>query len=306
MKIRILIWVGLIMSNVWGLAGQSVSTQVLDAYFTVLTRQHQVNAAISSALQQISPNLHQDYQQLLLLKDEDGTLPWAYFRKKLERAGAGDQLMTLCREGRQLHLMLRRYYNLRLVDAYSQMTVDTSQSIRRLLFFDLREGEKVAEIGFGYGYNLHLLALAYQHTNIYANELDAYRLERMQQTIEEEYPSARNQQFHFINGIPSSTNLENQELDLIIMENVFHHLLDQPAFLQSMVNSLGDGGEIVIIEEFLDSGREGSSCTELMAREQLIILFEKMGLKVLREAPLERQYKTMLRFGRDRTKGMDK
>jgi SAM-dependent methyltransferase len=294
------------MSNVWGVSGQSVSAQVLDAYFTVLTRQHQVNAAISSALQQISPKLQQDYQQLLQLKDEDGTLSWAYFRKNLERAGAGESLMALCRESRQLHSMVRRYHNLRLVDAYAQTTIDTSQSIRRLSFFDLQEGDKVAEIGFGYGYNLHLLALGHQHTSIYANELDAYRLKRMEQTLAEEYPPARNQQFHFINGGPASTKLENQELDLIIMENVFHHLLDQPTFLQSMLNSLGERGEIVIIEEFLDSGREGSSCKDLMAREQLIILFEKMGLKVLREAPLERQYKTMLCFGRDRMKGMDK
>ncbi|WP_170110509.1 class I SAM-dependent methyltransferase [Flavilitoribacter nigricans] len=298
MKIKILLWFGLLFSGVGDLAGQSVSGQILDAYFTALTRQHQANAEISQALRHLSPDLEEDYRQLLQLTEQDATLPWAYFRRNLERVGAGAPLLTLCEEGRQLDLMLRRYHNLRLVDPYSQLTVDTSQSMQRLCFFALTEGEKVAEIGFGYGYNLHLLALGYRNLSIYANELDAHRLQRMEETITEEYPASRHQQFHFINGAIASTNLENLDLDLIIMENVFHHLSDQTAFLRSMLKSLGENGEIVIIEEFREADRQGGSCPDLITRKQLLDLLIDSGLELQSEQKLLSQYKTMLRFGK--------
>lgn len=281
------------------LKGQSVASQVLDAYFTTLTRHHQVNKTISAALQQISPGLQQDYQEALAAGGQDAVLPWAYFTRKLERAGASEKLMALCREGRQLNTLLQRYHNYRLVDAFSQSVIDTSQGIRRLQFFDVREGDRVAEIGFGYGYNLHLLGVGFEELEIYGNELALHYIHKMEQLLQEEYPPSRQDNYHFVAGAPRSTKLEGTELDLIIMENVFHHIEDQRVFMESMKESLGPEGEIVIIEEFLGSTIPGRGhCPDLMPRAALERLFAELGFFVSMELILEDQFKTMLRLSR--------
>lgn len=307
MKIRMLLVIGLAMFNLKGLVGQTVSAQILDAYFTTLTRHHQLNREISEALQRISPDLQQTYLHLLNLEDKDGTLPWAYFQNKLERTGATDFLLSRCEEMRKLDALLRKYHDYRMVDPFSQTTVDTSQAMQRLLFFDLKKGEKVAEIGFGYGFNLHLLAMAYEELEIFANELSLSHLKRMERTIVQEYPSDRQDNFHFVAGAPSSTKLEGMELDLIIMENVLHHIEAQGDFVQSMLESLAPDGEIVIIEEFLgvNTGERGH-CPDLMERDQLEKVFSAAGLRLQGEQQNLDQFKTMLRWRRNEAVQLEK
>lgn len=307
MGIRIrLFWLGLLFAGLNTANGQAVQDQIIDAYFTTLTRQHQINEEISAALQQIAPSLQQEYQHLLDLTDTDGLVPWAQFRRKLERADASEYLVTLTQEGKQLHKLVQRYHDLRLVDPFSQSIIDTAQAIQRLLFFDLPPKAKIAEIGFGYGYNLHLLTLAHEDATIFANELNIAQLRLMEQKIKADYPKDRREQFRFVAGAPHATNLEGMELDLIILENVFHHLTDPTTFLRSMLRSIGDDGRIVIIEEFQDSGRVAPSCPDLMLQTELVQFFRKTGLELLREGSLENQYKTMLYFGRNTAKEVDK
>lgn len=299
MKIRILFIIGLVVFNSEELMGQSVASQVLDAYFTTLTRHHQVNKEVSAALEGISPGLQRDYQQVLEASGQDAVLPWAYFKRNLERAGASEKLRALCREGRQLNILLQRYHNYQLVDAFSQSVIDTSRGMRRLQFFGVREGDQVAEIGFGYGYNLHLLAVAFEELEIFANELGLHHIKRMEEVVREEYPSGRRDNFHFVAGAPGSTKLEGNGLDLIIMENVLHHIEEQADFIQSMEESLGPEGEIVIIEEFLGSTVPGRGhCPDLMTREKLERLFVEQGFFVSKVLALEDQFKTMLRLSR--------
>lgn len=276
--------------------GQPVRQLVLEQYFTALTQQHQRNTEITTALQQISPALRDDFQRLLSLKDKDATLPWAYFTRKLGRVEGGAALVDRSVEARKLDQFVRRYHDLHLVDPYSQTTIDTAQSLQRLSFFEVKPGAKIAEIGFGYGYNLHLLALTSERIEIFANELDPHRLQQMQRTIAEEYPAAHRDNFHFISGAPRSTNLEGADLNLIIMENVMHHIEDQPIFIHSMLESLNTEGKVVIIEEFSGSARATAHCPDLMARSELERLFAKVGFMIEEEKQLG--YKTMLRLSR--------
>ncbi|MCB0628258.1 MAG: class I SAM-dependent methyltransferase [Saprospiraceae bacterium] len=296
LKVRCLFGILLLSSPIVG--AQTIDQQVQRAYFDLLTRQWQSEQEVKDRLQQLSPDLFPEYQQIIELPTDEALLPWTYFLAGIERSEGGKELAVLCKEARKATLMLRRFHHVRLADPFSQAVVDTSQAVRRLQFFAIQEGDKVAEIGFGYGYILGLLALVYQDVEVYANELDQYRLRAMQKVMAEEFTRDRSANFHFLAGHPRSTNLEGRELDLIIMENVFHHIGEQAVFLQSMLKSLHEEGTVIVIEEFLGSGRDEGNCPDRMDRAVLENLFSEAGFTLLKAQELDGQYRTMLRFAR--------
>jgi len=301
MKLKILLSIGVIFVRVCVLNGQNISDQVLEAYFSLLVQQHQLNKEIAANLERISPEMDREYQRILTLTEEEAILPWTYFLKKTERSEQGKPLADLCIQGRKVNTLIRKFHTHRLVDPLSQQTIDTSQASRRLAFFGIQEGEKVAEIGFGYGYNLHLLALAYERIEVYANELDTYKLHLQLKQLTEDFPEDRSDNFYFIAGLERSTNLEGMNLDLIIMENVFHHVEDKITFLESLRISLAPKGEVVIIEDFLDSGREGKVCPDRIGKAEMEQLFSHLGFYTTQRQELAGTFKTMIRLGKRQT-----
>lgn len=278
-----------------GAAGRK---QIEQAYFDLLTRQWQAEQDVKKRLEQLSPELYPEYQQIVELSGNEAILPWTYFLERVSRTEKGDDLAELCTETRKAGLMLKRFHDFQLMDPYTQTLIDTAQAVRRLRFFGIEEGDQVAEIGFGHGYILNLLALVYQEVEVYASELDHYRLKETQKDLAEAFTKDHRENFYFLAGHPRSTNLEAQDLDLIIMENVFHHIEERTLFLQSMLKSLHEHGEVAIIEEFLHSGRDEGNCPERMERKALETLFSDAGFELLKVQELPAQYRTMLRFGR--------
>jgi ubiquinone/menaquinone biosynthesis C-methylase UbiE len=297
MNLKVQCLLGILVFSCSTLSAQQVEERIEQAYFELLTRQWQAEQEVKEGLQRISPELYPEFQEVLELPGNEAMLPWTYFLERVSRAENGDDLAELCTETRKISMMLKRFHTLQLMDPYSQSLIDTSRSVRRLRFFGIEEGDKVAEIGFGHGYILNLLALVYQQVEVYANELDHYHLKGKQKDLQEEFTQDRRDNFYFLAGHPQSTNLEGQELDLIIMENVFHHVGEPTLFLESMLKSLHENGEVAIIEEFLDSGR-AEGCRDRMEQKVLERLFGDAGFELLKVQELPAQYRTMLRFGR--------
>lgn len=295
MNLKVQCLFGLLLFSFYQSGAQSVEQQIEEAYFNLITRQWQLERKLQ---QQLPPALYSDYQKIVEMPKQDALLPWTYFLEKMRRVENGDQLTEIGTSARQATIMLQKFHVQQLMDANTQSLIDTSQAVRRLQFMAIEEGDKIAEIGFGHGYLLTLLALVYEEVEVYATELDLFRLKGGEALLREDFISERSSNFRFITGHPKSTNLEGQQLDLIIMENVFHHITYQRDFLQSILKSLGPEGEVVIMEEFLESGRDEGNCPERMEKAALERLFSKAGFELLQQTELGGHFRSMLRFGR--------
>ena len=278
----------------------SIQDRILNAYFGALVLQHEIDAKVKTQLENLSPVLAKQYEDLIQLgSQEDALLQWTYFYEKLERLAGGPAAAELCREGQRADWLVRRFKVFRLVDTASQSVIDTAQSLHRLSFFNVENGDRVAEVGFGYGFNLNLLSTVYEDIEIYANELNIHYLTKMEKQVQEHMPANRRDNFRYITGAPQSTNLEGYDLDLIIMENVLHHVEDKTTFLNSLAKSIHKKGEIVIIEEFKSSRPGYHKCPDLMWRPEMDQLFKTAGFRLAGYSEIGAQFKTMLRFVRD-------
>lgn len=299
MKLRLL-WVSAALLLVYTSGyGQTISERILDAYFDALIQQQELERKIAPQLQAIAPALFQEYEDLLANgSGKDQLLKWTYFYEKLERRAGNSALSELCREGQRADWLVRKFNTAGMIDPLAQAVIDTAQSFRRLAFFDVKNGDRVAEIGIGNGANVRLLGLVYDGVEIYANELNNYYLKKLETDLVLNLPAGRQANFHYTLGTENSTQLEGTQLDLIIMENVFHHIQDKAAFVESMAKSLGNGGEIVIMEEFRGARPDDHHCPDLMWRPEVDQLFKVAGFKLVDYGELQRQYKTLLRFAK--------
>jgi ubiquinone/menaquinone biosynthesis C-methylase UbiE len=110
---------------------------------------------------------------------------------------------------------------------------------------DLKEGQRIADIGAGNG------ALAMEMARVvgaggvvYASDISAER----QQDIAARATRERLAQVRVVNGLVDATNLPEQCCDAIYMRAVFHHIQDPPAFARSIAAALRRGGRVAIID----------------------------------------------------------
>lgn len=136
----------------------------------------------------------------------------------------------------------------------------------------VKEGMVIGEIGAGRGrYTVILADAVGEKGHIYANDIDSNDLEYLEYRCERD--SIPN--ISTIVGEESDPLLPVNELDMIFMVNVYHHLSHPVRIMENAKPSLKEGGMLVIMEGV--PGRQGSFSSHSTARETVISQMEEAG-----------------------------
>lgn len=191
---------------------------------------------------------------------------------------------------------IRRYYGVKLIDETSKNIVDSSLSFKKLDFLRLQPGDKVGEIGAGYGSLVYLLGLVHKDVKIYINEISAWKLESLKRRFKNRFSSKDYSKFIFIQGSAESTEMEDKNLDLIVLENTFHHLTNKDSLLESIKMSIHPiHGRLILIEEFKSNSFPSGRCQSLLSEPEIKEKLCNYGFSLLREKRLD-NYKTALEY----------
>jgi SAM-dependent methyltransferase len=136
----------------------------------------------------------------------------------------------------------------------------------------IREGMVIGEIGAGRGrYTVILADAVGDKGHIYANDIDDSDLEYLELRCERDgIPNVST-----ITGEEYDPLLPDNELDMIFMVNVYHHLSDPVRIMQNALPSLKAGGTLVIIEGV--PGRNGGSSSHATKQETLVSQMREAG-----------------------------
>jgi SAM-dependent methyltransferase len=82
-----------------------------------------------------------------------------------------------------------------------------------------------------------------------------------------------------VQGTAHSSGLEQLQLDKVIIRNALHHFSAIPDMLQSVKESLGPGGKLLLKESFPDLCGEGC-CEDLLSEERLLEVLREAGFRL--------------------------
>jgi len=143
----------------------------------------------------------------------------------------------------------------------------------------LKQGEIIADIGAGTGYFTFRLAQGVgSKGHVYAVDISPEMITRINRRV-------RDTGTLNVSTIlaPPDDPLLPQPVDRFFFVDVWHHVEDQPGYLELMKRSLKPGGQIVMIDFHKKPMPFGPPLSEKIAREVLIAQMQEHGFRVLRE-----------------------
>lgn len=115
-------------------------------------------------------------------------------------------------------------------------------------FYQIKDGESVAEIGAGLGTFSILTSTCYNNMNLYVNELDEKLLEYIKNGFEQCSSKNESVTYNLVKGYKNSTELEGKNINKIIIRNSFHHFKNKKKMLESIKKSLDANGILYLME----------------------------------------------------------
>jgi|GEM_PF-2312401 SAM-dependent methyltransferase len=158
-----------------------------------------------------------------------------------------------------------------------------------LPFFNIQNGDKIGEIGAGSGWLSLILAILYDQSEVYVNDLSPIAVQLMQQKIAPHFTGEPQIRCHFVTGTKTSTRLESEALDVVIAVDVFHHFTDKFSMLQSIKWSLAKGGRLLLVEQDKDHQTPEHYCPEALEKWEVDQLLRENGFVKVREQPMRGQ-----------------
>jgi arsenite methyltransferase len=131
----------------------------------------------------------------------------------------------------------------RLLNRKASSAKSRSDEIVKAL--SLKAGQQIADLGSGGGYISFLFARSV------GREGKVYAIDTNKGLLDFIRGSSENNGFHNIVTVLAEGNrfsLLNEKLDLIFLRNVYHHLPNREVYFRDMVESLGPGAKIAIID----------------------------------------------------------
>ncbi len=195
----------------------------------------------------------------------------------------------------KLHFLKTKFQVLEVIDS-NGVLVDEAESLSKLRFFNIKEGDEIGEIGFGYGYTLYLMGLQYGlDFKVYANEIDKWKLNKFKEKINNYYPADIAAKYVFVRGKSTSTSMEGLSLDIIILQNTLHHLNQKSEMLKSIRKSLNDDGRLIIIEEYRRNEVQ-DRCHLLMTQNDLNSLMTSCGFNRIKQFELVKSNSVIIEY----------
>jgi ubiquinone/menaquinone biosynthesis C-methylase UbiE len=143
----------------------------------------------------------------------------------------------------------------------------------------IREGEVIADIGAGSGYFAVRLAHHAGSTGrVYAVDVNPEMIRHLQARVRDlKLPNLRP-----VLARPDDPMLP-EPVDRFVIVNVWHHIENQPAYLQLLGKGLKPGGQIVMIDYHKRELPVGPPLEMKIAREDLLRQMESHGFRLAKE-----------------------
>lgn len=149
--------------------------------------------------------------------------------------------------------------------------------------FGLKSGQSVADIGAGPGLFEVPLAKAVGPTGkIYAEDIDAGFFDEIHQK------AATGHVTNVVTVLGKFTDpaLPVKRVDLVMFNDVFHHIEDRAGYLKAVANYLGPGGRVAIIDYIPGMGGHKDQPELQVSPEQFTTLANAAGLKQVEEVKM--------------------
>ena len=158
-------------------------------------------------------------------------------------------------------------------DEYSK----PGEVVRALAF---REGEVVADIGSGTGYFTVRFARAVGESGkVYAVDVSPEMVRHLNRRLRDE--GIRN--VATVLAEPGDPLLPDASVDRFVVVNTWHHIEDQPAYLEKMKRMMRPGGQVVHIDFRKTEAPVGPPLAHKIAREDLVKQMEASGFRLSAE-----------------------
>jgi ubiquinone/menaquinone biosynthesis C-methylase UbiE len=143
----------------------------------------------------------------------------------------------------------------------------------------LRAGEVVADIGAGSGYFALRIARHVPEGRVYAVDVSKELLAHLEQGA----TAAALANVTPVLAPPGDPRLPAGRVDRVFICNVWHHIDDQPAYLQKLRAALAPGGEVVMIDFHKRELPVGPPVAMKIARDDLVAQMQAHGFQLARE-----------------------
>ncbi len=174
--------------------------------------------------------------------------------------------------------MIRR--NKEILGLYSSHIIDgessllRSEFIKELDFYNLEEGDIIADIGAGLGTTSLVFSFLPIDIEIYCTEIDK-NLNNYQKELFTNLPQdSRYAKVHVQKGSETDTELEKNYFNKVILRNTYHHFSEIPEMLQSIYNTLTTDGILYITEDFRNQ-HETPYCHKMITEEEFLSRMER-------------------------------
>lgn len=155
--------------------------------------------------------------------------------------------------------------------------------------YQVRPGEKIAEIGAGDAAFAHRLLRQEPRIQLWLNDISRSALHKLQWSLRHD-PVLRKAQavLHVVAGNSRSTRLEGLALDKVIIRDAFHHFEHPAAMISSIQRSLQLQGRVFLFERYREECQV-NCCPQLLTRTQLLRPWQQQGFRLLAETPIYHQ-----------------
>jgi SAM-dependent methyltransferase len=178
--------------------------------------------------------------------------------------------------------------------------------------YEISSGDVVAEVGAASGWLEGVFSVFSDSVIYYIQDIDTNYLNKKQLDAVIEHFSAQRQtpqtnNFHFVIGTETITNLPEANFDLIIINNSFHHFSEVGPMMDDIVKKLKPDGRLVISESFANpyiKVRHGGCKKKAYTVSTVENLLEPSGLYLTKMEYPEFSTYNYLTFARNKEKGL--
>jgi ubiquinone/menaquinone biosynthesis C-methylase UbiE len=144
----------------------------------------------------------------------------------------------------------------------------------------LREGEAVADVGAGSGYfTLRLAKAVGERGRVYAVDISPDMVRHLNRRLRD--AGVRN--VCTVLSEPADPLLPDASVDRVLIVDTWHHVEDQPAYLERLKRVLKPGGQVVHIDFQKRELPVGPPVSMKIAREDLVKQMEAAGFRLANE-----------------------
>jgi arsenite methyltransferase len=147
----------------------------------------------------------------------------------------------------------------------------------------LKPGQSVADIGAGPGlFEVPLAKAVGPNGKVYAEDIDAGFFDEINQKAAAGHVA----NVVTVLGKFSDPALPVKRVDLVMFNDVFHHIQDRAGYLKAVANYLGPGGRVAIIDYIPEMGGHKGQPELQVSPEQFTTLANAAGLKQVQDVKM--------------------